>query len=734
MFRHGLLILTVALQVVGGSGAKASVFEPSLGWVEDVDVVVAPGGEFLVSPEQRPDGSAARLQLIDLDAATGGSLGVGTSIAVPGFERGVDPLVVPELGVGLGATVLAPTESPDGLTAGLLVLLAQADGSVSFSRFIALGDLGFAPDVDGTWEFYAGPAVAYFPLESDDAAVRGILAVDADPRPGFGAVGVGACTLLSTDGRLLGDDNLQVDWLPGLVPGVDPDSFEDLFSSRLVLPVAGPGAADLLLVDFDPSLPSPPAFLSYASVTAVNGGSSRPTPFPGFEQGVDLRRFDVGCGAGGPNTLLVPVEGPGDVADVYLLDKDGNSLWVLSIDGQAGGLQPFGFTPGVDMLPLCGAGGAHPNRLLLPLQTADGSDADLWFIDLVNGSRYASAEDLNPGLTVEGFEVGIEPLPWIDDRVLVPVEDPDGSGRLLLFDGNGVLLETEDYGPAWGFTRSVDPAVASYGASRYLAVPISQVVDPEETDVIHYADGTFLGAQSLEALNAGSGLEFGAFLPDLDPAVSENWHAGRNWAILPEAGPGGVAARLRFEFVQQTAVTPTLLVATDATGAVPASLQMLSMVTGFRFVGFDDLHGVLPGLDLADGRGALAADVQPAAELSPGADADADPVTVESTLTGVGDGAPSGDGVRLALHVDGPQRGSATIRLTLGREAPLTVEIVDVAGRRVRRLLHERQPAGEFTVLWDARDDRGHRVGRGVYLVRASLRGEQASAKLVLLR
>jgi hypothetical protein len=716
--------------------AGASVFLPAWGWVEDLDPVVAPNGEFLVSPEQRVDQTAARLQVIDLDAATGACLGAVEAIAVVGFERGVDPLIVPELGFGLGATVLAPVESPGGGSAGLLVLSVQANGLVSYSEFINLDDLGFVPDVDGTWNVYAGPAVAYFPLQSSTGAVRGVLAVDADPRANFGAPGVGACTLLSTDGRLLGDLNVQVDWLPGLVPGVDPESFEDLFSSRLVLPVAGAGGADLLLLDFDPSVPSPPVFLTHTSVKALNAASLRPTPFPGFEQGVDLRRFELGCGVGGQHTLLVPVEGPGDEADLYLLDKDGHSLWVLSLDGQAGGLDPFGFTPGVDMLPICGGGGAHPFRLLLPLQTADGADADLWFVDLVTGSRYASAEQLNGGLVIEGYEIGIEPLPWIDARVLVPVESPAGDARLLVFDDAGLLVDSEPLGNDWGFTRSVDPVVAAYGANRALAVPVSSLADPEQTDVLRYLNGGFAGGQSLEALNAGVGLTFGAFVPDLDPAILENWLPGRGWAILPEADPNGQNARLRCEFVPQTALNPVLLVATAATGAVPATLQMIGSVTGAWIAGFDDVHGLVPGLDLAAGRGALAPDIQPGAAIAAGADADGDPVSVEILTTHVGatQGVPAG-GPRLAeFHHANPLRAPLNLRLTLHRSATLAVDILDLSGRRLRSLHEGRRPAGELLLSWDGRDDRGRPVSSGVYFAVARAGGDRVASKFVYLR
>jgi len=498
--------------------------------------------------------------------------------------------------------------------------------------------------------------------------------------------------------------------------------------------VAGAGGADLLLVDFDPSVPTPPAFLGYASVKELNALSARPTPFPGFEQDLDLRRFEGGCGVGGPHTLLVPVEGAAGEADLYLLDKDGHSLWVLSLDGQAGGLQLLGYTPGVDLLPICGGGGAHPFRAFLPQQTADGADADLWLVDLVTGARYASVEQLNGGLTIEGYEIGIEPLAWIDALVLAPVESPAGDGRLLVVNGAGLLADLADLGD-WGFTRSVDPVVAAYGAERALAVPISAVADPEQTDVLRYLNGGFAAGQSLEVLNAALPLEFGAFVTDLDPAIIENWLPGRAWVILPEADPDGLNARLRFEFVPQTAANPTLLVATAATGAVPASLQMIGSMTGFWFAGVDDVHGLVPGLDMAAGRGALAPDIQPWPAIPAGADADGDPVSVEILTTAVGEADPPAPASRLAdfRHAN-PLRSPVQLRLLLHRRADLQVEILDLSGRRVRQLHAGRREAGELLLSWDGKDGRGRRASSGVYFVSASAAGRRVASKFVYLR
>jgi len=71
------------------------------------------------------------------------------------------------------------------------------------------------------------------------------------------------------------------------------------------------------------------------------------------------------------------------------------------------------------------------------------------------------------------------------------------------------------------------------------------------------------------------------------------------------------------------------------------------------------------------------------------------------------------------LHAPRPNpfRGTAALRFSLARATPVTLDVFDVSGRRVRRVLDAAQPAGENTVVWDGADDAGHVLGRGLYWV-----------------
>jgi outer membrane protein assembly factor BamB len=65
--------------------------------------------------------------------------------------------------------------------------------------------------------------------------------------------------------------------------------------------------------------------------------------------------------------------------------------------------------------------------------------------------------------------------------------------------------------------------------------------------------------------------------------------------------------------------------------------------------------------------------------------------------------------------------------------ARVRIDICDVAGRRIRKLLEEEREAGEHLVSWDGRDDRGVDSASGIYFVRLVAGESVALRKLVYL-
>jgi len=72
------------------------------------------------------------------------------------------------------------------------------------------------------------------------------------------------------------------------------------------------------------------------------------------------------------------------------------------------------------------------------------------------------------------------------------------------------------------------------------------------------------------------------------------------------------------------------------------------------------------------------------------------------------------------------------------QRSAVSLKIYNILGREVRTLVDEEQPAGNYRVLWDGRDNSGKGVSSGVYFCRLKVKGErlkvEKTRKMVLLR
>jgi hypothetical protein len=71
---------------------------------------------------------------------------------------------------------------------------------------------------------------------------------------------------------------------------------------------------------------------------------------------------------------------------------------------------------------------------------------------------------------------------------------------------------------------------------------------------------------------------------------------------------------------------------------------------------------------------------------------------------------------------------------TLPAAGYATLEVYDVRGRRVRRLLRDWKEPGRHAVSWDGRNDAGAPVADGVYVLRLEAGGRELTAKAVKVR
>jgi WD40 repeat protein len=112
-----------------------------------------------------------------------------------------------------------------------------------------------------------------------------------------------------------------------------------------------------------------------------------------------------------------------------------------------------------------------------------------------------------------------------------------------------------------------------------------------------------------------------------------------------------------------------------------------------------------------------------------------DVVLAESELpiTAVPEGSVRSGTLILGAPSPNPTRSTSTLRFSIERAGSLRLTIHDVSGRRIATVLDGALPAGEHSVLWSGRDERGARVAPGVYFARLSGAAGTSSRKLLLL-
>ena len=106
----------------------------------------------------------------------------------------------------------------------------------------------------------------------------------------------------------------------------------------------------------------------------------------------------------------------------------------------------------------------------------------------------------------------------------------------------------------------------------------------------------------------------------------------------------------------------------------------------------------------------------------------------DNIATGVGE-----EETPLAFRIHGaipnPFNPMTTIRFELGRRITVDLEIFDISGRMIRRLVaHEVMDGGIQERVWDGTDEDGVVVPTGVYVCRMRAGGHQESIRMVLLK
>jgi hypothetical protein len=81
-----------------------------------------------------------------------------------------------------------------------------------------------------------------------------------------------------------------------------------------------------------------------------------------------------------------------------------------------------------------------------------------------------------------------------------------------------------------------------------------------------------------------------------------------------------------------------------------------------------------------------------------------------------------------------PFNPTTTIAYSVFQTGQVALEIYNVLGEKVRTLVDQYQPAGDYEVIWDSRNDHGEAVSSGIYFYRLRAGDLNETKKMVLMK
>ncbi len=102
--------------------------------------------------------------------------------------------------------------------------------------------------------------------------------------------------------------------------------------------------------------------------------------------------------------------------------------------------------------------------------------------------------------------------------------------------------------------------------------------------------------------------------------------------------------------------------------------------------------------------------------------------------TGIDDTPENPTGFRLEQNYPNPFNPKTTIAFSLPTAGKITLEIFDVLGRKVRTLLQDYLPAGDYQAAWDGRNDFGQTLSSGVYIYQLRAGSYQQTRSMQFIR
>jgi len=81
-----------------------------------------------------------------------------------------------------------------------------------------------------------------------------------------------------------------------------------------------------------------------------------------------------------------------------------------------------------------------------------------------------------------------------------------------------------------------------------------------------------------------------------------------------------------------------------------------------------------------------------------------------------------------------PFNASTTLPYRVGAPGEIVIDIFNLSGQRLRRLMDSYHDVGQYTISWDGLDERAVPSSSGVYVVTMQNAGVLSTRKIILLK
>ncbi len=228
------------------------------------------------------------------------------------------------------------------------------------------------------------------------------------------------------------------------------------------------------------------------------------------------------------------------------------------------------------------------------------------------------------------------------------------------------------------------------------------------------------------------------FAPDGTPITLADLQTGQIIAVTAAIQPGMGLVALEIRIEDFVAVTGQA----DSVRADAVIVQQVTFLVDAQTVVVDAQQRPIAWSDVQAGQQVVVYGRRPAAAGKTGEGISsttytADYVTVLGTPSTTSAETPEMPGTfELGPSYPNPFRQQTTIRFTLGSTTPqpVTLEIYNVLGQRVRTLVQGMLSPGQHEVIWDATDEAGRPAASGLYLYRLRVGNQVQTRSMVLMR